>query len=526
MSIFNRLFGKARQAKGSRKRVSATEAFSQNATEYYNKGVQYMHNDKWGTALDYLLKAAELNPEYAPCWYALGLTYGKIIPNDTDEVELRNVTQKMCSSFEKSVDLSDTHGGLEQQHYRTACISSGTIYRVEKQYDNAINLFKKGLVKVPDDTDLLESLALCFIEKGDLDIAEKTVEELLKFLPHSDRGRKLWKKVRKGLGKPLTGDMPEEQRKKIYGNYMSIQDNEFLLKSDILDDIKKADTPGDMMQTFKKTSERSKENAEKKVLSSYNITPFELQLILKEGKRKAWPVSSFLNLSRHRQQPPREQFRDTLRCNHCGKRNVAPFWPEGGDMTAFYFQSEEKTQEQPGEFRLPIECPFCNQTWYVVWDTSPDPLAGQFIRHIERMCEVHASNKQAVKAFRGMIDDGILGEHVKFIKKELKNMEIPRQNAEHSVSVDDYFSTLTVVPASDPLKIRNFLGGSYFEYMENILASADMNLRNTVHWIFAIDDVNVGVHMLFLPIKSELSLLPSIVPVDLLTQQERAQVGL
>lgn len=526
MSIFNRLFGKAGRAGDSKKKISSTELSAQNATEYYNNGVQYMHNDKWEKALDFLLKAAELNPESAPCWYALGITYGKSIPNDADEKELRNYTKKICSSFEKAVELSDTHGSLEKQHYRTACITAGTFYRVEKQYDNAINLLKKGLVKVPDDADLIESLALCFIVKGDLDPAEKTVEELLKVTPQSERSRKLWKKVRKAQGKPLTLDMPEEQRKEIYASYMSTEDSELLLKSDTFDDINTAETPVEMVQVIDKNSQRSRANAEKKVLAEYKITPFELQLILKEGKRKSWSFTSFLQLGADNPMPQQEAFRDSLQCHNCGKRNIALFWPEGGDMTAFYYQSEETTREQQGEFRLPIACPYCNQTWYVVWDSSPDPLAAQFIRHLERMCEAHASNDLAVKAFRDMIDDGILGEHIKFIKKELKNAGKPIQNFEHTVTFDSYFSTLTVVPATNPLEIRKLLGGSYFGYMERILAAADIDQRNTVHWIFAIDDVNVGVHMTFLPRKSQVSLLPNILPVDLLTQQERAQVGL
>jgi len=142
------------------------------------------------------------------------------------------------------------------------------------------------------------------------------------------------------------------------------------------------------------------------------------------------------------------------------------------------------------------------------------------------MCAAHASNDLAVKTFREMIDDKILGEHVKFIKKELKKAGGAVQTFEHTVTVDSYFSNLTIVPSSDPTKVRNLLGGSYFEYMERILPAADMELRHTVHWILAIDDVTVGVHMTFLPRKREVAMLPNILPVDILTQQERAQVGL
>jgi len=526
MSIFNKLFGRTRRTGSSQNKISTTEASVQEAIQYYDRGVQLMHSDDWEKALDALVKSAELNPESALCWYALGISYGKNTPNNADENEMRKFTNKICSSFEKAVDLSDTDGSLEQQHYLTACISAGTFYRVDKQYDSAINLFKRGLVKVPDDADLLESLALCFIAKGDLDPAEKTVEELLKVTPSSERGRKLWKKVRKEQGKLLTVDMPEDRRKEIYAGYMSTVDSEFLLNSNILEDTNKAENLRDMGQALGKNSEKSRVIAEKNTLATYKISPFELQLILKEGRRNTWPFQSITQLGGDKPAPQKEQFRDTLQCTNCGKRNIASFWPEGGDTTGFYFQSEERTREKQGEFRLPMACPHCNQTWYVVWDSSPDPLAGQFIRHLERMCEAHASNDLAVKAFRDMIDDRIIGEHVEFIKKELRNAGPPTQNFEHSVTVDSYFSNLTIVPAADPQNIRSHLGGSYFGYMERILPGADMDQRHTVHWIFAVDDVNVGVHMTFLPIKSQVSVLPNILPVDLLTPQERAQVGL
>jgi len=161
-----------------------------------------------------------------------------------------------------------------------------------------------------------------------------------------------------------------------------------------------------------------------------------------------------------------------------------------------------------------------------VWDTAPDPLAQQLVRHIERMCEAHAANSKAVKTLRGIIVDGILGEHVKFIKKKLKTAVEDRQTVEHSITYEEHFSTLTIVAASDPAAIRRCLGGMYFEYMERILAEADMDHRNTVHWIFAWGEPNVAVHMLFLPKRSALSGLPTILPIDLLTTQEKSQVGL
>jgi len=525
MGILSRLLRK-REVDSSIKGSPNSKLHVKEAEKLYHKGVDCMHSNEWPKALGYLANAAELSPDFPPCWYALGLTYGKLSAEGVNEEQLQVYSKKICFAFEKAADLSDIYGGLELKHYQIACLSSGTFYRIGKQYDSAIRLFKKALEKIPHDPDLLESAAICFFEKGNLDEAEKIVVNLLNIVSDSESGRKLWKKIRKKAGKSLTADLPEEKRKAIYSGYMGSQEDTLFLEPDILDGVKKAKTPRQMKESLEATGKRTREKAKKKIMESHGITAFELRLVIEEGKRKAWPFSSFSRLAADRAQPQRERFRDSLQCVHCGKRNVAPFWPENGDKVAFYYQSEERTQEQPGQFRLPIECPFCGQIWFVVWDTSPDPLVGQFIHHIERMCEAHSSNEKAVKALRSLIVDEILDEHMKFIRKEFKNAIENRQKSEHHVTTEEYFSTITLVPAYSPSNIRRYLGGSYFGYLDTVLADADIDNKITVHWVFACDNQNVAVHMLFLPKKSSITELTTIFPIDLLTTEERSQVGL
>lgn len=114
----------------------------------------------------------------------------------------------------------------------------------------------------------------------------------------------------------------------------------------------------------------------------------------------------------------------------------------------------------------------------------------------------------------------------KFIKKEIKLVIEQQQKLEHSVTDKEYFSTLTVVPAVEPQAICRHLGGLYFEYIASIITKSDMNLRNTVHWILAWGQENVAVHMTFLPKKSDMGKLPTILPIDMLTPEEKAQAGL
>jgi transcription elongation factor Elf1 len=62
------------------------------------------------------------------------------------------------------------------------------------------------------------------------------------------------------------------------------------------------------------------------------------------------------------------QYATKLRCQHCGKSHGTNEWPLNGDRAAIYYQTE------PGRYNLKVNCPYCNQDWYVVWDDNPGPI--------------------------------------------------------------------------------------------------------------------------------------------------------
>jgi tetratricopeptide (TPR) repeat protein len=65
---------------------------------------------------------------------------------------------------------------------------------------------------------------------------------------------------------------------------------------------------------------------------------------------------------------PYSAFANKINCLKCGKVIESESWPVHGDGVAFYYQ------EELGNFSLPIKCPWCNESWYVVWDNNPGPL--------------------------------------------------------------------------------------------------------------------------------------------------------
>lgn len=62
------------------------------------------------------------------------------------------------------------------------------------------------------------------------------------------------------------------------------------------------------------------------------------------------------------------QFANELKCLYCGTPNPCGEWPVAGDLVPFYYQP------QTGGHNLPITCPDCGKTWYVVWDADPGPI--------------------------------------------------------------------------------------------------------------------------------------------------------
>ena len=54
-----------------------------------------------------------------------------------------------------------------------------------------------------------------------------------------------------------------------------------------------------------------------------------------------------------------------IRCYYCNKNNIPDKWPEYGSLAAMYFQKE------PENYYVEMYCPYCNKTWYIVWDDNP-----------------------------------------------------------------------------------------------------------------------------------------------------------
>jgi len=251
-----------------------------------------------------------------------------------------------------------------------------------------------------------------------------------------------------------------------------------------------------------------------RIISEYNLKSFELDFILSEGKRASWPVKNESSID----PGSRIAYRDSLNCQYCHKSNIAAFWPEGGDFKPFYCQDEERTKEKPGAFRLPIQCPYCEKTWYVVWDDDPDPFARLFLDHIERMCKQHKDFSYAHKIWRSMITDKIMRKNLRFIKKEAKRADDQKMMIDSNFVSGDFFNIITIVPAVELSGTQTYLGSSYMQYLQNhYLTRWDKSAYHLTNWIFCFDEENTLLNIQFFPRDEDVKKAPTIYPTDLLT---------
>lgn len=374
----------------------------------------------------------------------------------------------------------------------------------------------------------LEQSALSLLEAGKAEEAESTARRLLEQRPDADTARAIWKKARKAQGKDLTLDMAEEKKKQIYSEYHGILDGEFLTQSHFAKDFQRAAEKASISEIgriLKEKSGAATSEARNAILQKYAIGEFDLDLILQQGKREAWPISKLgakeaVGITAH------ERLRDSLRCQYCGKRNVASFWPQHGDWVPFYHQTSEKTRQQTGAFHLPILCPFCNKIWYVVWDQSPDPLAETFVHHIERMCNSFNHDPEKSKPFLDLLSERMMEDVFDTIRRTLERTVAKEIKTEHIFETDSYFLVLWIVPEVLLSLIRRHLPNGYFVEIDGAIQQWNRVSKPFVHWTYCWDGQQAALHLTFIPKKEDLSRVTSMFPVDLLSPEEKKAFGI
>ncbi len=156
--------------------------------------------------------------------------------------------------------------------------------------EEALQVLIRGLQQNPVDQELLELRGWSEFDLGLYQEAEATLSRLLKLHPRSDEGRKLWKQMRRVQGKELVLDISENKKMEIYRDYKESCDRAFVQKY-VPEKSEKADLDfNEVVAQINRLGSEATAEVRKRILKKYDLSEFDLNLILQEGERNAWPL--------------------------------------------------------------------------------------------------------------------------------------------------------------------------------------------------------------------------------------------
>jgi tetratricopeptide (TPR) repeat protein len=130
-----------------------------------------MVKGKLDEAIVQLLKIIEKNPNYAPAYANLGVTYyGK------------RKLDKAIEAFKRAIEINPNH--------KTAHSNLGNVYTDLKRYDEAIAEHKKAIELAPSDAEAYVDLGVAFSQKGNIEEGINQFKKAISLNPYHAPARK------------------------------------------------------------------------------------------------------------------------------------------------------------------------------------------------------------------------------------------------------------------------------------------------------------------------------------------------
>jgi tetratricopeptide (TPR) repeat protein len=351
-----------------------------NPEELLEKAIQAFRNKEFERARGLLDQGVKFFPGIARIIFWHGILNLSI--TDLKTILDHPMTGSAAADMSRAVALYERdQAGLNQDELIVAYITCFRFALEQEDFQQAIGICDKVLSLYPTDDYFLPKLVSALAQSNrDPKQIEKWSRRALDLHPEMAEIRKTWKKARKSQSKNFFSDRPENEKRAIYLLYAETKNNAFFEALEGMD-ILSTNVPN-LAEHAKRISECSQVGAQagsQAVRKKYHLTAFELELINQEGETENWSVG---RAAVRKGGGSVVQMRDNLSCVHCHQSFPAPYWPPAGNGTAFYYESAERVKEAPGKFRLPVKCPHCGTTWYVVWDEIPgDPIGQHFLHH-------------------------------------------------------------------------------------------------------------------------------------------------
>ncbi len=183
--------------KASREIANIRDWCLRRADEWYQRG-------ELGAARDFLKQAAEVDPQDAHVWVALGSLHyqlgeferagmafvhaGELVPADSDVFLHLALTHQQLGQDKESEALFQHALALNPENPFGFSLYSGFLFARER-YDEAREYVERALEEQPDNLDLLMRLGVCCFKTNDRHAAQACFERVLKLDPANDTAR-------------------------------------------------------------------------------------------------------------------------------------------------------------------------------------------------------------------------------------------------------------------------------------------------------------------------------------------------
>jgi len=139
----------------------APKSPEQQASAHYQRGMDFMQNDRLTDALTELEKAVEIYPEYTDAHFQLGLAYkkaGDLLKDRNDMDSAKKAYALSVIHYRKVVQLTPNDPAVYN--------NLGNVYFSLEDYDGAIEGYNQAIILKPMDPDYHYNIANAYGKKG------------------------------------------------------------------------------------------------------------------------------------------------------------------------------------------------------------------------------------------------------------------------------------------------------------------------------------------------------------------------
>jgi hypothetical protein len=162
---------------------------------------------------------------------------------------------------------------------------------------------------------------------------------------------------------------------------------------------------------------------------------------------------------------------------------------------------------------------------------SPAGIEKMLDEHMARLANLFRGRPgegEAQTFLDGAMEDRLLSFAVDAVHRNIPDAMLGAEIRHDSQMFPEWFVAVTVCPWLLPEEVKPHLDGGYLNLI-NTLSGPAVNMpggRNILHWIYCYDGIHAAAHVSLMPNPQAPGHNPAVIAQDLLTAEERRQVGL